>query len=95
MEGDLVKLVIEHGTPAVLAILACIYLARQLTLKDKIIEKKDEELRLLVDRYTAKFERLADVQQETLRMQAQSVAVVQDASAEVAGLRRQLEEIAK
>ena len=95
MESDILKLVLEHASPVVLAVMACIYLARQVALKDKIIEKKDEELRVLVDRYTSKFERLADIQQETLRMQAQSVAVVQDASTEVAGLRRQLEEIIK
>lgn len=79
------QFILSHGTPAVLAILACIYLAKE-------NRRKDQDIRTMMDRYIGKHERLAEMQQETLRMQQQSILAVREAAQAVSELRLEIEE---
>lgn len=84
MDSHAIEFILGHATPAALAIMACIYLAKE-------NKRKDQDIRMMMDRYIAKHERVAEMQQETLRMQSQATLAVREATAAIAELREEIE----
>jgi len=84
VDGHLFDQMITHGAAGVLAVTSVVLaLANRRQYKDN---------RTMTDRYIAKHEKLAEMQQETLRMQNNATLAVREAAHAIAQLRSEIED---
>ena len=84
MDSHLFDQLITHGAAGVLAITAIVLaLANRRQYRDN---------RTMTDRYISKHEKLAEMQQETLRMQNNATLAIREAALAIAQLRSEIED---